>query len=400
MLILAVNAGSSSIKCAVYDVGGPTPATRCGGQVEGVGTRLELTMRDRSGAVTDRCSPATTDASHEAALRVLLEAVFRQVDRAHLVAVSHRVVHGGPDFSGPVRIDDEIVARIEALAPLAPLHQPHNLRGIQVIGDLLPGLPQVACFDTAFHRTLPEVATTLALPRDVTSAELRRYGFHGLSYASIAAKLSAQAPEVAAGRVIAAHLGSGASLCAMREGRSVETTMSFTPLDGLPMGTRCGAIDPGVVLYLLRKPGMTVDAVEDLLYRGSGLLGLSGISNDMRTLLESDDAQAAAAVDFYVYRIAQSIGSLAASLRGVDALVFTAGIGERSAVIRARVCEASSWLGIDIDPAANHAGAGVISTNRSRVHVMVIPTDEEDVIIRQTMAVLGLGAGATGEPSP
>ena len=393
--ILVVNAGSSSIKFALYDVGDGAPAARLSGQIEGIGLSLSLTVREGSGTVVEEGHRDHGDSTHEAAFDVLLAVVFRRVGREDLIAVSHRVVHGGNRFEGPVRVDERVLAVLDVLVPLAPLHQPHNVRGIRIMADLLPSLPQVVCFDTAFHRTMPDVAARFAIPREFAESGVRRYGFHGLSYEYIASELARQTPEIAGDRVIVAHLGNGASLCAMKGGRSVDTTMSFTPLDGVPMGTRCGAIDPGVLLYLLRDRGMTLEALEDLLYRRSGLLGVSGISNDMRALLVSGEASAAEAVDLYVYRIGQEIGALAASLQGLDALVFTAGVGERSPAIRSRICAQASWLGLEIDAAANEAGAVRISTQRSRIAVLVVPTDEEGVIIRQTMAVLGL---ATMQP--
>ncbi len=306
-----------------------------------------------------------------------------------LIGVGHRVVHGGADYAMPVRIDPAVLAKLEALCPLAPLHQPHNLAGIRAVAGLRPELPQVACFDTAFHRAHPEVADWYALPRRFYDDGIRRYGFHGLSYEYIAHALPEVAPEIADGRVVVAHLGSGASMCAMQAGRSIDSTMGFTALDGLPMGTRCGALDPGVILHLNRAYGMDADAIERLLYHDCGLKGVSAISNDMRDLLASDDPRAAQAIELFVWRIGRELGALAAALGGLDGLVFTAGIGERSAAIRARVCARAAWLGIALDEAANRAGGPKISTATSRVAVYAIPTDEEQMIARHTLAVLG-----------
>jgi acetate kinase len=297
-------------------------------------------------------------------------------------------VHGGPDLAAPVLIDDAILGRLTALEDLAPLHQPNNLAPIRMIRDLFPALPQVACFDTAFHRGHSAVADAYALPKALREAGVRRYGFHGLSYAYVAARLAEIAPDIAGGRVIVAHLGSGASMCALHDGQSVESTMGFTALDGLVMGTRPGQLDPGVVLYLIGQKGMTAAEVSDLLYRDSGLKGLSGLSNDMRDLLDSDDPEAAFAIDCFVHRAAMQAGALAAAMGGVDAVVFTAGIGENSPAIRALIAERLAWLGARIDPDANAAGSAVISATGSPLRLMVIPTDEELMIARQVLALL------------
>jgi len=302
--------------------------------------------------------------------------------------VGHRVVHGGVEFAAPVAIDASVLAKLESLCPLAPLHQPHNLAAIKAIKTQMPGLPQVACFDTAFHRHHPELADWFALPRRFYDEGIRRYGFHGLSYEYIASALPEVAPEIAKARVVVAHLGSGASMCGLRDGRSQDSTMGFTALDGLPMGTRCGALDPGVVLHLNRAHGMDADAIERLLYHDCGLKGVSGISNDMRDLLASDDPKAAQAIDLFVWRICRELGALAAALGGLDGLVFTAGIGERSAEIRARVCARAAWLGIELDDKANRSGGPRISTSASKIAVYAIPTDEELMIARHTLAVL------------
>jgi acetate kinase len=304
--------------------------------------------------------------------------------------VGHRVVHGGPRFSGPTVVTREILAELSELTPLAPLHQPHNLAPIEAIFERMPDVPQVACFDTGFHRGHAPVATVVPLPRELCQGGVERYGFHGISYEYIASVLPEVAPEVAEGRVIVAHLGSGASLCALKGRKSVDTTMSFTAVDGLCMGTRPGAIDPGIVLYLFQKLGLTVKQVEDALYKKSGLLGISGISNDMRDLLGRSEPEARLAVDYFVYRAAKEIGALAAVLGGLDALVFTAGIGENSAEIRKRISEASAWLGLDFDDGANTAKGPRISTPKSKVSAWVIPTNEELMIARHTRVLLGL----------
>ncbi|HEY1878347.1 MAG TPA: acetate/propionate family kinase, partial [Caulobacteraceae bacterium] len=304
--------------------------------------------------------------------------------------VGHRVVHGGAKYAAPVRVDSQVLASLAELAPLAPLHQPHNLAPIKAIAEAAPHIPQVACFDTAFHHGQPHLAQAFALPRKYTEAGVRRYGFHGLSYEFVATRLTDVAPELAPARVVVAHLGNGASLCAMRGGRSLATTMGFTAVDGLMMGTRCGAIDPGVLVYLMDSYGMDARAIEDLIYRRSGLLGVSGISPDMRELRASSDPAAAEAIELFVYRIVREIGSLAAALGGLDGLVFTGGIGEHDPEIRAEVAAGCRWLGVELDAARNETGAGRISAETSAVSAWVIPTDEEKMIARHTSAVLGL----------
>jgi acetate kinase len=330
--------------------------------------------------------PRAAAGGHQGVVPVLHEWIAGHTDQLHIVAVGHRVVHGGEQFTAPVLIDDAILDQLEKLAPLAPLHQPHNLGPIRVISQTAPDIPQVACFDTAFHRTQPPVSQLYALPRDLSATGIKRYGFHGLSYEYIASVLPGIVGDVARRRVVAAHLGNGCSMCAIRDGKSVATTMGFTALEGLPMGTRSGAIDPGVVLYLLTERGMSVAEVSDLLYHRSGLLGVSGISNDMRALLASDAREAADAVDLFVYRITRELGSLAAALGGLNALVFTAGIGEHAAPVRARVCDKAAWLGIRLDAAANLAGGPRISSADSPVTVWVVPTNEELMIARHTLA--------------
>jgi acetate kinase len=396
--ILVLNAGSSSIKFSVYALGTDDRLSLDSkGQVEGIGARSHFVARDADGAaLREEAFEIAGADGHVQALRKLGAWLRERLADDRVLAAGHRVVHGGPDFSAPVAIDAAVMARLDSLVPLAPLHQPHNLAAIKAIEKQMPGLPQVACFDTAFHRGHPELADWFALPRRFYDDGIRRYGFHGLSYEYIASALPEVAPEIAKGRVVVAHLGSGASMCAIHAGRSIDSTMGFTALDGLPMGTRCGALDPGVVLHLVRSYGMDADAIERMLYHECGLKGVSGISNDMRALLASDDVRAAHAIALFVWRIARELGALAAVLRGLDGLVFTAGIGERSAAIRERVCEHAAWLGIELDPAANRAGGPRISTAASRVAVYAIPTDEEQMIARHTLAVLRRSPAAGG----
>ncbi len=392
--ILTLNAGSSSLKFAVFEIGpGERLTAMVRGVLDGIGSRPHLAARDAAG--TDLAHESQPDDqasdSHEALLGWLMQWVGEHLGRGVLVAVGHRVVHGGRDFTGPVRLTADAVADLDRLTPLAPLHQPHSLAPVRSVMALQPDLPQVACFDTAFHHTMPAVATRFALPREYEDDGVRRYGFHGLSYEHIAGQLRATAPQLAAGRVVVAHLGSGASLCAMQGGRSVDTTMGFTALDGLVMGTRCGSLDPGVVLYMLQQKGLSAPEVEQVLYRQSGLLGVSGISGDMRALVASPEPRAREAVELFAYRVARETAALAGSLGGLDGLVFTAGIGEHVPKVRSAVCERLYWLGARIDPAANARHAERIGTPDSRVDVRVIPTDEEAVIAHHTRAVLLAG---------
>lgn len=385
-IILVLNAGSSSIKFSLFE-GHIRPELNgliCDGEFDGIGHRVHFLAKDASGkSLVDQYLAETT--THEDALAALLSWVERQFANNRLIAAGHRVVHGGSALAAPVRINSSVIDEMRRLIPLAPLHQPHNLAAITAISKLYPDLAQVACFDTAFHHTQPEVAAAYALPRAITAQGVRRYGFHGLSYEYIAGVLpDVLGPIAANGRVVVAHLGSGASMCAMHRRKSLATTMGFTALDGLPMGSRCGNLDPGVVLYLIQEKGMAPQALSDLLYHSSGLLGVSGVSDDMRTLLASDDPLAASAVALFVYRIGRELGSLAASLGGLDALVFTAGIGEHAPEIRRRVCEQAGWLGIDLDGAANTAGAARITTAASRTSAWVIPTNEDLMIARHT----------------
>jgi acetate kinase len=384
--ILVLNAGSSSVKFSLFE-GHTRPGPGglvCDGEFDGIGHRVHFVAKDNSEKyLADRY--LEEGATHEDAIATLLSWVERQFPNHRLVAAGHRVVHGGSLHSIPVRISSTVIAELRGLVPLAPLHQPHNLEAIATVSELHPKLPQVACFDTAFHHTQSETAAAYALPHSITTLGVRRYGFHGLSYEYIAGVLpEVLGPVAAEGRIVVAHLGSGASMCAMRRRRSVATTMSFTTLDGLVMGTRCGNLDPGVILYLIQEKGMTPQAVSDLLYHSSGLLGVSGISDDMRTLLATDDPLAANAVALFVYRFSQELGSLAASLGGLDALVFTAGVGEHAPEIRRRACQQASWLGVELDDAANASGAARISPPASKVSVWVIPTNEDLMIARHT----------------
>ncbi len=388
---LVLNAGSSSLKFCVYRR--PAAASwrlEARGQIEGIGTSPQMHARDGAGAtlVERRLEPTVSDGRR--ALDVLAEWLRGRYGGAEVAGVGHRVVHGGARFTGPVVVTPEVMDHLRTLIPLAPLHQPHNLAAIEAAGEILPGVPQVACFDTSFHRGHPDVAALVPLPRAIRDAGVERYGFHGLSYEYIASVLPEVAPEIAPGRVIVAHLGSGASLCALKSGRSVDSTLGFTALDGLCMGTRPGAVDPGVILHLFQGLGLGAAEVETILYKKSGLLGISGISSDMRDLLASDAAAARLAIDYFVYRAAREIGGLAAVLGGIDGLVFTAGVGENSAPIRARLGAACAWLGVAVDPAANAAGGPRISTKDSLVSAWVIPTNEELMIARHTGALLGL----------
>ncbi|BBZ94060.1 acetate kinase [Bradyrhizobium diazoefficiens] len=387
--ILVVNAGSSSVKFQVFSVEGEGRLRRqLKGQMDGIGSRPRLRASGANGdPLADRAYPIETVPDVPAAMGVAGE-WLRDELRIHPIAVGHRVVHGGPEYDRPVLIDHGVVARLERFVSLAPLHQPHNLSPIRSILAGFPTLPQVACFDTAFHRTHSAVADHYAIPHQLHAEGVRRYGFHGLSYEYIAKTLPQTAPGVAKGRVIVAHLGSGASMCALKGGQSVESTMGFTALDGLPMGTRPGQIDPGVVLYLISERGMSASNVQNFLYRDCGLKGLSGVSNDMRELEASQDAKAKLAIDYFVYRIGLNAGMLAAALQGLDAFVFTAGIGENSASIRARVGEQLGWFGVKLDPTENSRNARLISRPDSLIPVYVVPTDEELMIAQHTLALL------------
>ncbi len=387
--IVVLNAGSSSIKFSLFGIREEGLALEVRGQIEGLLTSPRFEARDSDGRqVAGRSWPEGTPLGHEGALEHLLGFLRKELSGYRLAGVGHRVVHGGPDHARPVRIDQEVLQSLRELVPLAPLHQPHNLAPAALLLERAPGLLQVACFDTAFHRTNPEIAQRFALPEDLHEAGVRRYGFHGLSYESIASALPRVDSRAAAGRTVVLHLGNGASLCALRAGVSLASTMGFTALDGVPMGTRSGSVDPGVILYLLRQRRMDAESIERLLYDQSGLLGVSGLSSDMRTLLASGDPRAALAVDLYVYRIGRELGSLAAALGGLDAVVFTAGIGENAVPVRERVCRGAGWLGIELDPEANRRGGPRISAPGSPTAAWVIPTDEEMVIARATSRVL------------
>jgi acetate kinase len=389
---VVLNAGSSSLKFCVFRrpaVGHPWDVAGRG-QIEGIGTSPRMTAKDGDGnVVTDQAlDRSVRDAG--TALDSLALWLRTRYGGTRVAAVGHRVVHGGARFTGPTLITPEVMAELRELVPLAPLHQPHNLAAIDAVSARLPGVAQVACFDTSFHRGQPAVAQVIPLPKNIRDAGVQRYGFHGLSYEYVASVLPTVAPGIAGKRVIVAHLGSGSSLCALNEGKSVDSTFGFTALDGLCMGTRPGSIDPGAVLFLFQTLGMSASEVESLLYKKSGLLGLSGISNDMRVLLGSHDPAARLAVDYFVYRVAKEIGALAAVLGGLDGLVFTAGIGENSPEIRRRICRRSAWLGIELDAVANERNGLLISKPGSRVSAWVVPTNEELMIARHTGLMLGL----------
>ena len=393
--ILVLNAGSSSLKFCVYqspDVGTWQLDSR--GQIEGIGTTPRFSAKDAAGKVIadDKLDKTVRDAPQ--ALDSLATWLRSRYRGGSVLGVGHRVVHGGARYTAPVIVTPDVLKDLRTLEPLAPLHQPHNLAAIEAVSERLPGAPQVACFDTSFHRGQPAVAELVPLPQEIRRAGVQRYGFHGLSYEYIASVLPEVAPEIARGRVIVAHLGSGASLCAMKNRKSIDSSLGFTALDGLCMGTRPGAVDPGVILYLFQNLELSADAVETILYKKSGLLGISGISNDMRVLLESTEPTARLAVDYFVYRAAKEIGALAAALGGLDGLVFTAGIGENSAAIRARICTASAWLGIQLDDEANARRGPRISRNGSAVSAWVVPTNEELVIARHTRSLLSLSDDA------
>ncbi len=384
-VILVLNAGSSSIKFSVFLDQAGQPELLLSGQLAGIYTSPRFKARDANGGEigAHEWYPGTR-LGHDGAIRYLVDFLRSKRGEHRLVAVGHRVVHGGLKYSAPTVINEEVLATLEKFVPLAPLHQPHNLAAIRFVSAVRPDVPQLACFDTAFHRVQPELAQAFALPAEITERGVRRYGFHGLSYEYIAGAMPRFDAKSAAGRVVVAHLGNGASMCAIKAGASIASTMGFTAVEGLPMGTRCGALDPGVMLYLMDELKMDARAIEKLVYQESGLLGVSGLSSDMRALLESDEPRAKLAVDLFVYRIGRELGSLAAALGGLDALVFTGGIGEHAAVIRERVCRDAAWIGVEFDAAANNAGGPRISTASSRVSAWVIPTNEELMIARHT----------------
>lgn len=389
-VILVLNAGSSSIKFRAFDVRSEEPELVLYGQTEGLYTAPRFTAAEASGAeIGEKTWDEGAGIGHQGAIEYIAEFLRSHREGHHLVAVGHRVVHGGLEFTRAVVATPAVIDKLEKLTPLAPLHQPHNLAPIRILARSRPELPQVACFDTAFHREQPEVAQAYALPVSITGRGVRRYGFHGLSYEYIASVLPDFAPEAASGATVVAHLGNGSSMCAIAAGKSVASTMGFTAVDGLPMGTRCGNLDPGVILYLMDERKMDARAIENLIYKQSGLLGVSGVSSDMRALLDSDDPRARFAVELFTYRIGRELGSLAAAMHGIDALVFTAGIGEHSALIRDRVCREASWLGVELDPVANEDGGPRISTAASKVSSWVIPANEELMIARHTREAIG-----------
>ena len=388
--ILTLNAGSSSVKFALFAAHSPVPRKpELVGQIDGLGARPHLKARDGNGARLDDFDlPPQKEAAHEAALRCLVDWLHGHESGRRVVAVGHRVVHGATRYSAPIQVDEEALAALKSFIPLAPLHQPHNVAGIEAMQATLGEVPQIACFDTAFHRTQPTLAQLFALPRRITAEGVRRYGFHGLSYEYMAEILPAHLGDKAERKVIVAHLGNGASLCAMEKRKSQATSMGFTAVDGLMMGTRTGTLDPGVLLYLMDRHHMDARALEKLLYKESGLLGVSGISQDMRELLASREREAREAVDLFCYRLVREIGALAAVLGGLDALVFTGGIGEHAASVRERTCRAFGWLGLEFNTEANAAGATIISRPDSRITALVVPTNEEWIIARHTAAIL------------
>lgn len=390
--ILVLNAGSSSIKFSLFAEADGDLALQCGGQIEGLYTAPRFAARDaQGGRLAEKSWGEGHRLGHDGALDHLREFLRGELEDFRLAGIGHRVVHGGLEFTRPVRLDASVLAALEKFVPLAPLHQPHNLAPIRALLTTAPEVPQVACFDTSFHRTNPDLAQRFAIPAELHDAGVRRYGFHGLSYEYIAAVLPNVDVQAAAGRTVVLHLGNGASMCALEGGKSIASTMGFTAVDGLPMGTRCGAIDPGVILYLMDERGMDARAIEKLIYQQSGLLGVSGLSSDMRTLLASDEPRAGLAVDLYLYRIRRELGSLVAALGGLDAIVFTAGIGENSAAIRARILEDAAWIGVKPNRRANAKGGPRVSAARSRVSAWAIPTNEERMIARHTRRALDAG---------
>lgn len=384
--IMALNAGSSSLKAALFSLDDDQALANC--LVDRIGTNGTFTIKLSDG--TRYQIENLSLESHVMAMKAVinqLKEIWKDLD---LIAIGHRVVHGGDFYSRSVIVSNDVIKNLESLSPFAPLHQPHNLEGIEIAIQLFPNITQVACFDTAFHRNHPWVNDTFALPRAFYDEGIRRYGFHGLSYQYIANELRTQSPYLCEGKVVVAHLGNGASMCAMQNGRSVASTMGFSALDGLPMGTRCGQLDPGVLLYLLDQRGMTAAEITDLLYKKSGLLGLSEISNDMRTLEQSEADSAKEAIDYFIFRCQREVGAMAAALGGIDALVFCGGIGENSRIVRSRICERLGWMGIEIDYTKNQKNSQIISTDLARTTVMVLPTNEEQVILRDTRSLIAL----------
>jgi acetate kinase len=396
-ILLTFNAGSSSLKFAAFDAGGGQIRHIADGQVEGIGATAKGSARrgtDEESAF--KIDPADGKVDHEDAMRAILGWLDSVGYTKGIVAVGHRVVHGGPDLAEPMLVDDATLAKLRKFIPLAPLHQPHNLAGIVAARAAFPGRPQVACFDTSFHRSHPFVSDTFALPRSYYEEGVRRYGFHGLSYEYITRRLFKMAPQIAREDVVVAHLGNGASMCVISNGRSMASTMGFTALDGLPMGTRCGQLDPGVLIYLMTEKKMDAEAISDLLYKKSGLKGMSGVSQDMRELEASDSEGAREAIDYFVYRIRRELAGLAACVDGVEGIVFTGGIGEHSALIRKSVLTGLTWMGVDLDEEANAASAEIISARTSPTMVFVIPTDEEQMIAEHTAKVAKVESAARG----
>lgn len=391
--VVTLNAGSSSIKFALFRAEDAVLTTLATGLVETNHDGRHIKVRDAEDRVTLEDTWSGQDGFHVDALHRILAWRKSAFPDVRVSAAGHRVVHGGTRYDEPVVMTDDVMAYLRTLVPLAPLHEPHNLAGIEAAQEAWPHVQQVACFDTAFHRAHPFVNDVFALPRQFYDEGVRRYGFHGLSYEYISGRLREIAPHHAAGRVVVAHLGNGASMCAIRDGQSVASSMGFTALDGLPMGTRCGQLDPGVVLYLMQEKRMTADQIADLLYKQSGLKGLSGVSHDMRELEASEAPEAAQAIEYFVFRIRRELGGLAAVLKGLDAIVFCGGIGEHAWHVRERVLEGMEWIGVELDRAANRASAQVISSERSRVRVFVIPTNEEAMIARHTLDAIGAGDG-------
>jgi acetate kinase len=386
--VLVLNSGSSSIKFGLFDISAAEPVLLCSGLLDEHEAKPRLAVKSPAGQVLfeKRREASDTDSGHLFA--DVLGFIEDHFGKGHLGAVGHRIVHGGPDYSGPVELTEEVTAKLEALTPLAPLHQPRCLAPVRTIRAIQPALAQIACFDTAFHHGLAPPASRFAIPRRFEARGVRRYGFHGLSFEYVTGRLAGIAPELAARRTVIAHLGNGASLCALLDGRSVDTTMGLTPLDGLVMGTRCGTIDPGVLLYLQQHEKMSVDAVQHLLYHESGLLGVSGISSDMRVLLASDEAAAREAIDLFTFRVAQEVAVMANTLGGLECLVFTGGIGEHSPEIRSEIGERLAWLGVQIDPVASDEARERINSGDSAVDIFVIPTNEELTIARHCAAVV------------
>lgn len=388
--IAVVNAGSSSVKFGFYDSEGDETLL-LKGAVEQIGVSPTLSASDSEGNELADLNWPAEGFTHAQAMTAILEIAREHLpEGSTIVGVGHRVVHGGTEFAGPAKVTPDVITVLEGFSPLAPLHQPHNLRPIKAIAQNRPDIPQVACFDTAYHQTQPHLAQAYALPRELSDEGIKRYGFHGLSYDYVSSRLRDVAPDHADKKIIIAHLGNGASVCAIDKGKSVATTMGFTAVEGLVMGTRCGSLDPGVLIYLMDEKGMNTRAIENLVYKKCGLLGVSGISSDMRTLRGSDDPRAKEAIDLFIYRIVREIGSLAAALGGVDGLVFTGGIGQRDAKTRREVAAGCAWLGAELDESRNGGAEGLISTDSSKLPMWVVQTDEELVIARQTAAVLGI----------